>query len=96
MLTHRLAPQQACDAAAGCAWRADGCEPLPAEHAAVGDAACEAAKTEPACGAASADCRWCVSRAVPSMCVAAADAARLPPSVFKCAPPAEERKVAAA
>jgi len=82
---------QPCNAADGCAWRAGACGPLPREEAgplvAAGDSPCEGAKSEADCAAVADDCRWCLSRAVPSMCVAAADAARLPPSVFKCAAP---------
>ena len=82
-------PAQSCDASNGCAWRAGACGPLPREEAALGagDSPCEGAKSEASCAAVADDCRWCISRAVPSMCVAATDAARLPPSVFKCAAP---------
>jgi hypothetical protein len=58
-----------------------------AEHVGEGDGTCEGSPTEAACGAASPDCRWCVCHAVPSVCVTQEEAARLPPSVFSCAPP---------
>ena len=50
-------------------------------------AGCEGAPTPSACAAAGTDCRWCVSRAVPSLCATAEEAVKLPPSVFRCAVP---------
>jgi hypothetical protein len=63
--------------------------PLPDAGAGVADGVgCDAATSVSACAAAGADCRWCVSHAVPSLCATAEEAARLPPSVFACHAPA--------
>jgi hypothetical protein len=69
---------------------------LPDSLVAADAAGCDAAASVSACAAAGADCRWCVSHAVPSLCATADEAARLPPSVFACHAPAVAAAAAAA
>jgi hypothetical protein len=53
------------------------CDTLCSET--TGEAACEVLNEQ------DQPCKWCSSRAVPSKCYNATNAARLPPGVFVCA-----------
>ena len=101
LLLRRPLPK-ACEESPACHWRQGECSVAPRAVACVGAttvSSCKKARTfsrlhlgndsrlDSPLSQAGADCVWCVSKAVPSLCVTSSDAAHLPGSVFACAAP---------